>query len=226
MDIEEIDKLFDDAVPPPSLPNNLNIGQSMEYLHDDANVRIIFHPGSSNSSAFDEIRRYPNYSELRIHSHGIQLHIGSFRYNIHNSQIFLFERWTFDGTIEYNRCDSRGARVGAGLLLAGPLGAAVGLATSFGRGKKHHNSDYLMIGFWDPKTIEKKYVEIEIDKEGKHKNFIKVQQFWNRQVEDNRSYGSEAPNIEPAGKSETGCLGVVIGIMLFTACASFIVSCI
>ena len=44
MDIEEIDKLFDDAVPPPSLPNNLNIGQSMEYLHDDANVRIIFHP--------------------------------------------------------------------------------------------------------------------------------------------------------------------------------------
>lgn len=136
MDIEEIDKLFDDAVPPPSLPNNLNIGQSMEYLHDDANVRIIFHPGSSNSSAFDEIRRYPNYSELRIHSHGIQLHIGSFRYNIHNSQIFLFERWTFDGTIEYNRCDSRGGASWSWTTISGTIGSGSRISNEFRQRKE------------------------------------------------------------------------------------------
>lgn len=81
--------------------------------------------------------------------------IDDVRVNIHNSQIIVFDCYYFDDTVEYQRSDSRGSRVGLGLMLAGPIGAAVGLASSFGKGHKHVKSHNLIIAYWNTVTKQK-----------------------------------------------------------------------
>lgn len=90
--------------------------------------------------------------------------IDDVRVNIHNSQIIVFDCYYFDDTVEYQRSDSRGSRVGLGLMLAGPIGAAVGLASSFGKGHKHVKSHNLIIAYWNTVTKQKEITNSKIRK--------------------------------------------------------------
>ena len=154
---------------------------------------------SDNCSAFANIRQYQDNACVSVHTHGIEVTIDGTSIYIHNSQIIVFECYYFDDKVEFQRSDSRGARVGMGMLLAGPIGAAVGLASSFGKGNKHITSHNLIIAFWDIETQEKEIIELE-DRKGVKENAVpNLIEYWKEQIKINEETGRKAVGDYKAG---------------------------
>lgn len=209
---EEIDAFAESAKCPESFPKDLNIGP---WLIGDgrSNHLVKFDPQSTNCDVFSSIHEIKDTSEIFCHSHGIKIHVGNIEYNRHNSQIIIMEAWRFDDTISYNRSDSRAARIGMGVLLGGPIvGAALGLASSFGRGKKHIVTDILEIYFWDVNTKQKQWISLQYGKDVSAYELMSFVEFWKEQKRINEETGRKAIGDECAGLSSNngGCFGSIL----------------
>lgn len=211
--------IFDDIIDkikeaqfPSSLPDDMNIG--VQLLADERNGKLLeFYPNDT-CSAFSDIKRYQDDACVIVHTHGIDVSIGGTRVNIHNSQIIALDYYYFDDTIQYQKLDSRGARVGLGLLLAGPVGAAVGLASSFGKGNKHIVSHNLIISYWNIETRQKEIIELE-DRIGVKDNIIpNLVECWKEQVKINEETGRKAMGDNKPGVGEAGCLGFLLPFII------------
>lgn len=160
MILDDIQEIIDNAKCPETFPEDLNIGGCM-FVDDDSQKLFDWSP-NENCDAFAHIRDYKDNACIYIHTHGIRVEIGDTKVNIHNSQIIVFDYWHFDDTVEFKRSDSRGARVMAGTLLAGPIvGAALGLASSFGKGKTHVKRDNVVIAYWDIQTKSMQIINLQ-----------------------------------------------------------------
>ena len=201
-----IDKI-NEAQYPSTLPEDMNIG--IELITDGVRGNLFeFYPNNT-CSAFSSIKRYQDDACVTVHTHGIDVTIDGIRVNIHNSQIIALDYYFFDDTVQYQKSDSRGARVGVGLLLAGPIGAAVGLASSFGKGNKHIVSHNLIISYWNIETMQKEIIEL-VDRKGVKDNIIpNLVECWKEQVKTNEDTGRKAWGDNMAGVGEAGCLGFI-----------------
>ncbi len=207
MILDDLQEIIDNAKCPNEFPEDLNIGgvvfldgKSYEWTPDD------------NCDAFVHIKEYKDNAGIYIHTHGISVQIGDTNVNIHNSQIVVFDYWHFDDIVEYRRSDSRKERIMAGFLLAGPIvGATLGLASSFGKGKKHLKCDNVVIAFWDVKTRTLQVInlqESDNSEPGSVKNMIDN---WKRQIQINAETGRKPIGDNKAGVSEaSGCMLLLI----------------
>ena len=212
MKLEEIDAIAESSKYPEAFPKDLNIGP---WLIEDerSNPLVKFDPQATNCSAFSSIHEIKDTAEIFCHSHGIQIHVGNIRYNIHNSQIIVMEAWRFDDTITYSRSDTRAARIITGILLGGPIvGTALGLASSFGKGKKHLVTDSLEIYFWDIETKQKQWISLQYGKDKASSELFAFVELWKEQKHINQETNRKAIGDEHAGISANseGCLSSII----------------
>ena len=190
MILDDLQEIIDTSECPVSLPDEMNIGT--EVLDDDfENAKIFEYFPEQSCDAFAHINEFKDNAYVKIHTHGVCVQIGDTKVNIHNSQLFLFDYWHFDDTVEYNRSDSRGSRVALGSMLGGPIvGAAIGLAASFGKGKKHVKRDNLVIGYWDAQSKTQQVINLS-----------------SGQIKINKETGRKAVGSNMAGiDSSDGCL--------------------
>lgn len=211
MILDDLQEFIDTAKCPETFPEEVNIGSWMLGDDDEGDKLFEFYPQDS-CDAFAHIQKYHDDAYIKIHSHGISIQIDDTKINIHNSQIFVFDFWHFDDTIEYKKSDSRGARVALGTMLGGPIvGAAIGLATSFGKGKKHLKRDNLVIGFWDIKTRTKQIINLQEGNDSQSGSVKRMIDFWKEQVQINKETGREPVGKDIAGVSEaSGCMTLLI----------------
>lgn len=209
--------IFDDIIDkikeaqcPTSFSEDLNIGEA--YVDDRNQQYFEFFPDDS-CSALAKVRQYQEASCVTVHTHGIEVVVDDVRINIHNSQIIVFDCYYFDDTVEYKRSDSRGSRVGLGMMLAGPIGAAVGLATSFGKSNKHIVSHNLVIAYWDATTKQKEIIQLE-NRKGVAQNIApRLVEYWQEQVRINQETGRTPTGNNKAGVGDAGCLSVLLPIV-------------
>lgn len=172
-----------------------------------------FFPDDS-CSALAKVRQYQEAACVTVHTHGIEVVVDDVRINIHNSQIIVFDCYYFDDTVEYKRSDSRGSRVGLGMMLAGPIGAAVGLATSFGKSNKHIVSHNLVIAYWDANTKQKEIIQLE-NRKGVAQNIApRLVDYWHEQVRINQETGRTPTGNNKAGVGDAGCLSVLLPLVV------------
>lgn len=217
MILDDILEKIREAQCPASFSNDLNIGT---YYIDDKSQKLFEFFPSDLCSAFANIRQYQENACVTVHTHGIEVAIDDVRVNIHNSQIIVFDCYYFDDTVEYQRSNSRGSRVGLGLMLAGPIGAAVGLASSFGKGHKHVKSHNLIIAYWNTVTKQKEIIELENTKGVAENVAHKLVEYWQEQVKINEETGRTPTGDSKAGVSDVGCLSVLLpfGLVGLYAC--------
>ena len=208
MILDDIIEKIKEAQFPEFVPDDLNIGNS-DYSDDRNGQLFSFYP-SDTCSAFANIRGYQDDACVTVHTHVIEVYIDKTQLNIHNSQIIVFDYYFFDDTIEYQKADTRGARIGLGFRLAGPIGATIGLASSFGKGNKHIVSHNLIISYWNLETKAKEFIVLE-NEEGVKDNVVpKLVEYWREQVEINKETGRKPMGDDKAGVEKNGCLGVLI----------------
>lgn len=221
MILDDLQEIIDNAKCPEIFPEDLNIGGCM-LIDDDSNKLFDWNP-EDNCDAFAHIKEYQDKACIYIHTHGISVQIDDTKANIHNSQIIVFDYWHLDDTMEYNRSETRGARIAIGTLLGGPiLGAAIGLATSFGKGKKHVKRDNVVIAFWDIQTKSLQIINLQESKESEAGSVKKMIDYWKKQRQINEETGRKAVGDNKAGVSDaSGCLSILlVGIspLLATMC--------
>lgn len=206
MILDDLQEIIENAKCPETFPEDLNIGDC-SYLDDDCQKLFDWSP-EDNCDAFAHIKKYQDNACLYIHTHGISVQIDDTKVFIHNSQIVVFDYWHFDDTVEYKRSDTRGARVATGLLLGGPiLGAAVGLATSFGKGKKHLKYDNVVIAFWDIKTKSLQIINLQEQKGSEPGSVKKMIDYWKKQKQINEESGRKPVGNNKAGTGgASGCM--------------------
>lgn len=201
-----IDKIKE-AQYPTCFPEDLNIG--VAYF-DDINQQLFEYFPSDTCSALINVRQYQEASCVIVHTHGIEVVIDDVRINIHNSQIIVFDCYYFDDTVEYKRSDSRSSRIGLGMMLAGPIGAAVGLATSFGKSNKHIVSHNLIIAYWNTSTKQKEIIELE-NRKGVDQNITpRLVEYWQEQVRMNQETGRTPIGNNKASVGDAGCFSVLL----------------
>ncbi len=204
---DDILEIIKEAQYPISLSGNLNIG---EAYADDRNQKYFEFFPCDVCSAFSNVRQYQEAACVTVHTHGIEVVIDGVRVNIHNSQIIVFDYIYFDDTIEFKRSETRGSRVGLGWMLAGPIGATVGLASSFGKGNEHITSHILIIAYWNTVTKAKEIIQLE-DKKGVAENVVpKLVDYWREQIAINQETGRLPIGANKAGVGEAGCLNVLL----------------
>lgn len=210
MILDDIQEIIDNAKCPETFPEDLNIGGCM-FVDDDSQKLFDWSP-NENCDAFAHIRDYKDNACIYIHTHGIRVEIGDTKVNIHNSQIIVFDYWHFDDTVEYKRSDSRGARVMAGTLLAGPIvGAALGLASSFGKGKTHVKRDNVVIAYWDIQTKSMQIINLQERENSEPGSVKKMIDYWKKQIQINIETGRKPIGDHKAGVGEaSGCLILIL----------------
>ena len=122
----------------------------------------------------------------------------------------MFDYYVEDETVEYNRSDTRLYRVLMGGLLAGPVGALGGLATSFGRGHKHIKCNTLVIAYWNVETKKKELICLDDYKDFKKHEVSILVDYWREQVKINEETGRKPEGTDKAGIEPAGCMGVLI----------------
>ena len=220
MILDDLQEIIDKAKCPESFPEDLNIGGCM--FVDDNSQKLFEWVPENNCDAFAHIKEYKDNACIYIHTHGISVQIGDTKVYIHNSQIVVFDYWHFDDTVEYKRSDSRGARVMAGTILAGPIvGAALGLASSFGKGKKHLKRDNVVIAFWDIKTKSLQIINLQEPDNSESGSVKKMIDYWKQQIQVNAETGRKPIEDNKAGVGEaSGCmLLLLVGISPLLAIA-------
>lgn len=214
MILDDIQEIIDNAKCPETFPSDLNIGYCP--MKDKNSQKLFEFSPNDKCDAFSEITSYTDMAYVGIHTHGIEIGIKDIKVYIHNSQIILFDYWHFDDTAEYKRSDTRAARVGIGILLGGPIiGAAAGLASSFGKGKKHLKFDNLVIAYWDVQTRTQQIIELQERDDSESGSVEALVDYWKLHVEANEKYGRIAGGSYNAGvsKGNSGCmLLLVIGL--------------
>jgi hypothetical protein len=210
MILDDIQEIIDNAKCPETFPEDLNIGGCM-FVDDDSQKLFDWSP-NENCDAFAHIRDYKDNACIYIHTHGIRVEIGDTKVNIHNSQIIVFDYWHFDDTVEYKRSESRGARVMAGTLLAGPIvGAALGLASSFGKGKTHVKRDNVVIAYWDIQTKSMQIINLQERENSEPGSVKKMIDYWKKQIQINKETGRKPIGDHKAGVGEaSGCLILIL----------------
>ena len=212
MILDDLQEIIDTSECPVSFPDEMNIGT--EVLDDDfENAKIFEYFPEKSCDAFAHINEFKDNAYVKIHTHGVCVQIGDTKVNIHNSQLFLFDYWHFDDTVEYNRSDSRGSRVALGSMLGGPIvGAAIGLAASFGKGKKHVKRDNLVIGYWDAQSKTQQVINMQEPKDSEVGSVEKLVNCWKEQIKINKETGRKAVGSNMAGiDSSDGCLLLLLG---------------
>ena len=93
-------------------------------------------------------------------------------------------------------------------MLGGPIiGAAIGLATSFGKGKKHVKRDNLVIGYWDAQSKTQQVINMQEPKDSEVGSVEKLVNCWKEQIKINKETGRKAVGSNMAGiDSSDGCL--------------------
>lgn len=218
MILDDLQEIIDNAKCPETFPEDLNIGVCK--LSDDDSQKLYDWLPETNCDAFAHIKEYQDNACISIHTHGISVQIDGTKVNIHNSQIIVFDYWHFDDTVEYKRSDTRGARVATGIILGGPiLGAAVGLATSFGKGKKHVKCDNVVIAFWDIKTKSLQIINLQEPKKSDPGSVKKMIDYWKKQIHVNEETGRKPVGDYMAGVGKaSGCiLLLLVGLSPFLA---------
>ena len=217
--LDDIEEIIDSAVCPDSFPEDLNIGNYLLSKEGSQDL-FVFYP-SDSCDAFNGVRQAKDDAYVRIHSHGISVTIDGIKVNIHNSQIILFDCWHFDDTVEYKRSDSRAERVQMGALLAGGgipgavIGGVIGLATSFGKGKKHLKCDNLVLAFWDIETRKINIIELQERKGSDPGKVQKMVDYWNEEKSINEETGRKAVGDHVAGiGASEGCFGILLAIAI------------
>lgn len=207
MILDDIIDKIKEAQCPSSFSSDLNIGVACV---DERNDKLFEFFPSDSCSSLAQIRQYQENACVNVHTHGVEVVVDNVRINIHNSQIIVFDCYYFDDTIEYKRSDSRGSRVGLGMMLAGPVGAAVGLASSFGKSNKHIKSHNLVIAYWDTKTKQKEIILLE-NRKGVAENIApNLVEYWQEQVKINDETGRTPTGDNKAGVGDAGCLSVLL----------------
>ena len=212
MILDDIQEIIDNAKCPDSFPSDLNIGYC-PMKDNDSQKLFEFFP-SDTCDAFSSIKQYQDMAYVAIHTHGIEVKIDGIRVYIHNSQIILFDYWHFDDTVKYKRSDSRASRIGMGALLAGGgipgaiVGGAIGLATSFGTGKKHLKRDILVIAYWDVQTRTQQIIELQERKDSEKDSVKALIDYWKLHVQANEKTGRKAAGDFNSGVTtgNSGCL--------------------
>lgn len=211
MILDDITEKITEALCPTSFSSDLNIGEAC--FDDERNLQYFEYFPSDSCTALASVRKYQEASCVTVHTHGIEVVVDDVRVNIHNSQIIVFDCFYFDDTIEYKRSASRGSRVGLGMMLAGPIGAAVGLATSFGKSNKHIVSHNLVIAYWNVSTKQKEIIQLE-DRKGVARNITpRLVECWQEQVRINQDTGRTPSGVNKAGVSDAGCLSVLFPLV-------------
>lgn len=210
MILDDLQEIIDNAKCPEIFPEDLNIGGCM-LIDDDSNKLFDWNP-EDNCDAFAHIKEYQDKACIYIHTHGISVQIDDTKANIHNSQIIVFDYWHLDDTIEYNRSDTRGARIAIGTLLGGPiLGAAIGLAASFGKGKKNVKRDNVVVAFWDTQTKSLQIINLQEPKDSEPGSVKKMIDYWKKQIQINDETGRKPVGDNKAGVSNaSGCLPIIL----------------
>ncbi len=217
--LDDIEEIIESAECPNSFPEDLNIGHC-SLSKDGSQNLFLFYP-SDSCDAFSGVRQAKDDAYIRIHSHGISVSIDGIKVNVHNSQIILFDCWHFDDTVVYKRSDSRAERVQMGALLAGGgipgaiIGGAIGLATSFGKGKKHLICDILVLAYWDIETKKINIIELQERKGDNRGTAQKMVDYWNEEKSINEKTGRKAVGDQIAGVGTSdGCFGVLLAIAI------------
>lgn len=205
MSFDEIVNIVNSATCPESFASDMNVG---DYVDGKSRLICEYYP-SEESSDYSHIDEVQDCAQIALHTHGVEIDIDGKNLLIHESQIILVDYYHFDDTIEYNRSDSRGNRVALGSLLGGPvIGAAIGFATSFGKGHKHIVSDNLVVAYWnkDSKRLETITLEMRKKEEIERGSVSKLIDLWHREQKINKETARKPTGGYIAGASSSGCL--------------------
>lgn len=209
--LEELQTIIDNAVCPQEFPADLKVGHC--YMSNpDSQELFEFYP-SDECDVFSNIRTFVDNAYVSVHTHGIGVQIKNSSIQIHNSQIIVFDCWHWDETVEYKRSDTRASKVILGTMLAGPLGAAAGLAASFGKGKKHMNRDILVIAYWDINTRKQQLINLIAKKDTEEGKIQRMVSHWENNVKINNETGRKAVTSN-TGAGSSGCMVFLATILL------------
>lgn len=212
MIFEDLMNVIENTKYPVLIPEDMSIG---ERIYDERNDKLFEFFPNNYCSAFSSVRQYQDTAEVIVHTHGIEVNIDGICLYIHNFQVIVFDYFYLDETIEYKKADSRGARIGAGLILAGPMGAIVGLATSFGKGRKHIKSNNILIAYWNIETKQKEIILLENKEETSRDTVSKLIECWNEQKKLNEETGRKPLSGYNSGITSSGCLISFISVSFF-----------
>ena len=218
MTLEEIYQNAANVECPDSFPENLSIGECITKDPRGYHL-VVYDPVTSFCDALSSIREIKDSCDIHCYTHGIQLHVGNIYLNIHNSQILTVEIAHIDEIVEIDRAESRSEKVKLGLLVGGVVGAAAGLATSFGKKQKRIVEDVLIIIYWDIKTKKKQILFLSYNKGFSTPGLQSFVNLWKEQVEINQKNNRLPSSNEMAGSyaQDGGCLGVIALIVALTS---------
>lgn len=197
MILDDIVDKIKEAELPPYFPERMNIGiETSDIINDEL---LEYNPSENNCTAFAHIKEYKDDVFVAVHTHGIVVNVGDTELRIHNSQIIVFDYYFFDDYVKYKKSENRGDKIFCGTLFGGPIGAAIGLALSFGEGTRHSVFYNLIIAYWNYETKQKEVISIFDTRWIKEKIIPKLVENWKEQVNINEETGRE-----PAGDKMVG----------------------
>lgn len=211
--LEELQEIIDNSVCPENFPSDLRIGHC-SMSNPDSQELFEFSP-SDDCDVFSNIRTFVDNAYVSVHTHGVGVEIKNSSIQIHNSQIIIFDCWHWDENVEYKRSETRASRVILGTMLAGPLGAAAGLASSFGKARKHMNRDVLVIAYWDINTRKPQLINLVARKGTEQGKIQRLVSHWESQVKINYETGRQASNSN-TGAGSSGCMIFLATLLLPT----------
>lgn len=164
----------------PIFPTDMRIGQQITNWAFDAAFTGIY------DQSINSISDIPSGKiTVTLHTHGIQMIVGTSFFEIHNSQIISIIKTTSADIIQTNK--SVIGRAVAGALIMGPLGAIIGGMSGTGIKSKLGLSQYVVINFWDIDTEEAQSILISCDDAQNIDSFINRQKKEdNKNLEENR----------------------------------------
>ena len=219
MILDDIIEKIEEAQNPPCIDGDIIIGNETDIDKDIHPFKFIL--SQSNCTAFSHIKEDED-AYVFIHTHGIVVSVGDIDLSIHNSQIIVFDYYYFDDNVHYKKSEGRGEKILCGMVLGGPVGAAIGLAASFGKGTRHLVYYDLIIAFWNFTTKQKEFITLR-DYEDLNKRLIpNTVQFWKLQVKINEETGREPKGDNKVGVEKgtdfEGCFWVCVIVLQIIIC--------
>lgn len=142
----------------PDLPTDLNIGQQITNWSFDAHFKGVY---DRTENVVDAIPH--GNVDVMLHTHGICVNQGLTFYYIHNSQIINIQTASKAELAKINK--SVIGRAVVGNLIFGPLGAIIGGMSGFGTKDKFLDNQYMIINYWDTKSMIAQTLLISGDRE-------------------------------------------------------------
>lgn len=142
----------------PNLPADLDIGKQITNWSFDAYFKGVY---DRTENVIDAIPH--GNVDILLHTHGICINQGLTFYYIHNSQIINIQTASKSELAKINK--SVIGRAVVGNLIFGPLGAIIGGMSGIGTKDKYLDNQYMIINYWDTKSMIAQTILISGDRE-------------------------------------------------------------